>query len=109
MRFEVTQIKSMIVNAYLLTGEHVALVDTLDGMGYGKIQKALRGKGLEVSDVEFILITHHHSDHAKNAAKIKRLSGATLIAVSYTHLRAHETRHDLVCRLLLEKKKKKKK
>src|SRR5665648_1184396 len=26
-----------------------------------------------------------------------------LIAVSYTHLRAHETRHDLVCRLLLEK------
>src|SRR5450756_1528600 len=31
---------------------------------------------------------------------------ATVIAVSYTHLRAHETRHDLVCRLLLEKKKK---
>ena len=30
-------------------------------------------------------------------------------AVSYTHLRAHETRHDLVCRLLLEKKKKTKK
>src|SRR5450756_2956854 len=29
-------------------------------------------------------------------------------AVSYTHLRAHETRHDLVCRLLLEKKKKQK-
>src|SRR5450759_2847326 len=27
--------------------------------------------------------------------------------VSYTHLRAHETRHDLVCRLLLEKKKNK--
>src|SRR5450756_3120534 len=27
--------------------------------------------------------------------------------VSYTHLRAHKTRHDLVCRLLLEKKKKK--
>src|SRR5450756_2880014 len=27
----------------------------------------------------------------------------TLIAVSYTHLRDHETRHDLVCRLLLEK------
>src|SRR5450756_2928377 len=26
-------------------------------------------------------------------------------AVSYTHLRAHETRHDLVCRLLLEKNK----
>ena len=30
---------------------------------------------------------------------------AVLEAVSYTHLRAHETREDLVCRLLLEKKK----
>src|SRR5665648_1175578 len=30
--------------------------------------------------------------------------GGRVVAVSYTHLRAHETRHDLVCRLLLEKK-----
>ncbi|WDT36763.1 hypothetical protein PVA38_10890 [Streptococcus pneumoniae D39] len=29
-----------------------------------------------------------------------------VLAVSYTHLRAHETVLDLVCRLLLEKKKK---
>src|SRR5450756_1303127 len=28
--------------------------------------------------------------------------GVEAVAVSYTHLRAHETRHDLVCRLLLE-------
>ena len=28
-----------------------------------------------------------------------------LVAVSYTHLRAHETVLDIVCRLLLEKKK----
>ena len=27
------------------------------------------------------------------------------VTVSYTHLRAHETSQDLVCRLLLEKKK----
>src|SRR5450756_1259006 len=33
-------------------------------------------------------------------------AAASAAAVSYTHLRAHETRHDLVCRLLLEKKKK---
>ena len=31
-------------------------------------------------------------------------SGAGHDAVSYTHLRAHETVLDLVCRLLLEKK-----
>ena len=29
----------------------------------------------------------------------------SVYSVSYTHLRAHETREDLVCRLLLEKKK----
>src|SRR5450756_2698722 len=40
------------------------------------------------------------------AAKVRVTLGSQ--AVSYTHLRAHETRHDLVCRLLLEKKKKKK-
>eukprot|EP00658_Telonema_sp_P-2_P067577 TRINITY_DN564_c0_g1_i2.p1 TRINITY_DN564_c0_g1~~TRINITY_DN564_c0_g1_i2.p1 ORF type:complete len:116 (+),score=36.52 TRINITY_DN564_c0_g1_i2:2-349(+) len=34
---------------------------------------------------------------------------SALIPVSYTHLRAHETPEHLVCRLLLEKKKKKKK
>src|SRR5450756_849789 len=33
----------------------------------------------------------------------RRVGGGRIKAVSYTHLRAHETRHDLVCRLLLEK------
>src|SRR5450756_2096624 len=39
--------------------------------------------------------------------RLKR-EGEEPVPVSYTHLRAHETRHDLVCRLLLEKKKKNK-
>ena len=33
------------------------------------------------------------------------LRASTLRTVSYTHLRAHETVLDIVCRLLLEKKK----
>ena len=58
---------------------------------------------------------------AKTAAAIRRHSDAGLLyipvltdpttggvtAVSYTHLRAHETDSYLVCRLLLEKKKNK--
>ena len=36
---------------------------------------------------------------------VVRFLNDTLGAVSYTHLRAHETVLDLVCRLLLEKKK----
>ena len=36
---------------------------------------------------------------------IDSIAATTLVAVSYTHLRAHETSLHLVCRLLLEKKK----
>mgnify|MGYP003381599501 CR=1 FL=1 len=36
---------------------------------------------------------------------IDTLMGLNVNSVSYTHLRAHETVLDLVCRLLLEKKK----
>ena len=62
------------------------------------------------------------SEHLIDVSLIKTSYGISVIyelimmdgsidyyAVSYTHLRAHETRHDLVCRLLLEKKKKKRK
>ena len=40
-----------------------------------------------------------------NSDSVKK-AGAEVEPVSYTHLRAHETVLDLVCRLLLEKKKK---
>src|SRR5450759_77939 len=36
-------------------------------------------------------------------ARVREEMRAVLHEISYTHLRAHETRHDLVCRLLLEK------
>src|SRR5678816_4872077 len=39
-------------------------------------------------------------------SRVSNSNGDTLGAVSYTHLRAHETPEHLVCRLLLEKKKK---
>src|SRR5450759_4863055 len=40
-----------------------------------------------------------------SAASCHRCALTITGSVSYTHLRAHETRHDLVCRLLLDKKK----
>ena len=50
-------------------------------------------------------------DNSLNRIELEQMarhypSWGTRIAVSYTHLRAHETVLDLVCRLLLEKKKK---
>ena len=49
-----------------------------------------------------------HAEFAKMAKQFENVSSShnrSPDAVSYTHLRAHETVLDLVCRLLLEKKK----
>eukprot|EP00658_Telonema_sp_P-2_P062687 TRINITY_DN51377_c0_g1_i1.p1 TRINITY_DN51377_c0_g1~~TRINITY_DN51377_c0_g1_i1.p1 ORF type:complete len:148 (+),score=15.39 TRINITY_DN51377_c0_g1_i1:169-612(+) len=43
--------------------------------------------------------------HIQVGTKVALSSSVRLLAVSYTHLRAHETPEHLVCRLLLEKKK----
>src|SRR5450759_5864162 len=62
--------------------------------------------------IDRITIEQFEQNLQQNLAEIQRLlkekryePSPVLRAVSYTHLRAHETRHDLVCRLLLEKKK----
>ena len=44
-------------------------------------------------------------DRPRMVSENAALSGKSILSVSYTHLRAHETVLDLVCRLLLEKKK----
>src|SRR5678816_4860898 len=46
--------------------------------------------------------------NSNNNGLFGNVVGRALVPVSYTHLRAHETPEHLVCRLLLEKKKKKK-
>ena len=55
-----------------------------------------------------IFLTMYYKPDAANAfASVEYIMRDIEWAVSYTHLRAHETVLDLVCRLLLEKKKKK--
>src|SRR5664280_1090385 len=67
------------------------------------------GSGVIVTKDGYILTNNHVVDNA-NEVKVTLQDGreftAKVVAVSYTHLRAHETVLDLVCRLLLEKKKK---
>src|SRR5450759_5981979 len=48
-------------------------------------------------------IQRHFPGHQIVSEEIGLVPGRLADPVSYTHLRAHETRHDLVCRLLLEK------
>ena len=55
-----------------------------------------------------LLVARHVLEHrcGRMIAEVVALLGGGVEPVSYTHLRAHETVLDLVCRLLLEKKKK---
>ena len=55
---------------------------------------------------ESILQVENLSKYFGGLAAVSNCSLKIKKAVSYTHLRAHETSQDLVCRLLLEKKKK---
>ena len=54
-----------------------------------------------------LLVAQHPLPFRVHALVVGAAVGDARQPVSYTHLRAHETVLDLVCRLLLEKKKKK--
>ena len=60
----------------------------------------------DVASIEEIKSIRNFSHTAKCSYMHTVKSRESIKAVSYTHLRAHETKANLVCRLLLEKKKK---
>src|SRR5664279_3173503 len=61
-------------------------------------------------EFEGSLLVQHGQHHrvGRRHRPVSLVDQLVPVAVSYTHLRAHETDSYLVCRLLLEKKKKKK-
>src|SRR5665811_1941291 len=66
------------------------------------------GSGSEANDTVIKLVRRYWDLLGKTDKKViisrkNAYHGSTVAAVSYTHLRAHETVLDLVCRLLLEK------
>ena len=80
MGFEVTRIGTAVGNAYLIKGKHIALVDTRLPTGKGLLLKGLEKADVGIGDIDYILITHSHMDHTGNAAMIKELAGARVIA-----------------------------
>ena len=55
-------------------------------------------------ETALVLSARLNRDMRGSLARFIEETGTIVIPVSYTHLRAHETVLDLVCRLLLEKK-----
>lgn len=70
-----------MINAFLLiNSQGCILIDTGLPNTERKVEKALKKFNLSFTDIKLIVITHAHIDHAGNAAKIKALSGAQVIA-----------------------------
>ena len=63
-------------------------------------------KGTPYTAEELLKKAIAYRPYWKSEGGITVSGGEPLLPVSYTHLRAHETGRNLVCRLLLEKKKK---
>lgn len=70
-----------MVNCHLIVGpQGCILVDTgLPGTSH-KILAALHARGMEARDIRLIVVTHAHIDHAGNAALLRQLSGAPIVA-----------------------------
>lgn len=65
-----------VVNAYLLVDGTVTIIDTGTPGSEDKILRAIRTLGKEPSDVDAIVVTHLHADHAGSLAALKAATGA---------------------------------
>lgn len=70
-----------LVNAHLILGPNgCILVDTGLPGSEAKIEKALTEHRRSFRDITLIVVTHAHVDHAGNAALLRELSGAPIVA-----------------------------
>jgi glyoxylase-like metal-dependent hydrolase (beta-lactamase superfamily II) len=70
------------VNAWLLPGEPLTLIDTgpCDDAALTALEAGLRRAGVRLEDLGLVLVTHHHLDHSGLAATIAARSGARIAA-----------------------------
>lgn len=65
-----------VVNAYLLVGEAVTIIDTGTPGSEGRVLAAIREVGRTADDVNAIIVTHCHADHSGSLAALKAAIGA---------------------------------
>ncbi|WP_310620753.1 MBL fold metallo-hydrolase [Flexibacterium corallicola] len=70
-----------IINAFVIvSSESIVLVDTGLPNSHKKIGLFLKRQGLSYKDVDLIIVTHAHGDHAGNAKKLQELCQAPVLA-----------------------------
>lgn len=70
------------VNVYLLEGDYLTLVDVgpLTEEAWQTLSQGIRQIGYHVSDVQQIVLTHHHVDHFGLLERVRKASGARTFA-----------------------------
>ena len=61
-------------------GEKLVMIDAGAGIAVEQVEKLIHFHGFSMRDIEFILLTHTHGDHAGGAKKLQSLTGAELLA-----------------------------
>lgn len=64
------------VNFFLIDEDELTLIDTATPGSAGNIMSAIRRIGRDPFDLQHILLTHSHPDHAGSVADLKALTGA---------------------------------
>ncbi len=73
-------IKIRSTNYYLIdTGQGMFMVDAGWAGALPALRAQLKNWKLDLSNIRFLMITHHHPDHAGLAQEIKQASGARLV------------------------------
>ena len=64
----------------VIDGDDVHLFDGGFLGGLCRIRKALKKRGMDLSNVRSLVLTHGHLDHTLNVARIQKLTGCTVYA-----------------------------
>ncbi len=79
--YSIQSVKLGWVRCYLLkcTGGYL-LIDVYYPGNYGQFVKKLEKIGIAASEIKYLLLTHHHDDHAGFAAELVQNTGCRVIA-----------------------------
>lgn len=75
--FNIIPIKMGNSNAYIVIGNNLKLLVDAGSQGHiQNLETVLSQNGLNVSDLDLVIVTHSHYDHVGNLAEIKKRSNA---------------------------------
>ncbi len=80
MKIKIVPIRAGVGNCYLIIKNMESFLIDTGVEGYEKkIISAIASRGLKLSSLKFIFLTHTHYDHAGNAKVLKKVTGASII------------------------------